>query len=45
MRSRVPAKAPSRPVVTAVQWLPAQPTTGIRSKTDIDEASAEERAW
>lgn len=38
-------QAPFRPAVTAVQWLLAQPAIGVRSKTDIDEALAEERAW
>lgn len=37
--------APIRPAVTAVQSLLAQPATGIRSKTEIHEALAEERAW
>lgn len=31
--------------MTAVQWLLAQPAAGTRSKADIDDALAEERAW
>ena len=31
--------------MTAVQWLLAQPTTGKRSKTQIDVSLKSERAW
>lgn len=36
---------PSRPGMTALQWLLAQPVSGTHDKADIDAALAEERAW
>lgn len=36
---------PARPRMTAVQWLLSLPTTGARSKADIDATLAEERNW
>ena len=31
--------------MTALQWLLAQPTTGKRSKTQVDAGLKEERTW
>lgn len=36
---------PTRPGMTALQWLLAQPITGTRDKADIDAALADERTW
>ncbi|WP_341645217.1 type II toxin-antitoxin system prevent-host-death family antitoxin [Thauera sp. SDU_THAU2] len=36
---------PIQPGMSALQWLLAQPATGMRDKADIDAALAEERAW
>lgn len=35
----------TRPGMTALQWLLAQPAAGTRDKADIDASLAEERAW
>lgn len=35
----------SRPGMTALQWLLAQPAAGARDKSDIDAALADERRW
>jgi prevent-host-death family protein len=37
-----PGKLPGQ---TAVQWLLAQPASGLRSKEDIDDALNAERNW
>jgi PHD/YefM family antitoxin component YafN of YafNO toxin-antitoxin module len=37
--------ANDQPGMTTMQWLLLQPTTGKRSKADIDAALAQERAW
>jgi hypothetical protein len=43
---RLIGKKPSAaPGMTALQWLLNQPTTGARSKADIDTSLAAERAW
>lgn len=38
-------RAPASPGITAVQWLPSQPAAGKRSKSDMDAALAQRRAW
>ncbi len=38
-------KQPTPPGMTAMQWLLAQPTTGKRSKAQIDADLQAERAW
>lgn len=38
-------KLSTPPGMTAIQWLLAQPTTGKRSKTQIDADLQAERAW
>ena len=43
---RLTGSQPNRlPGQTALQWLLSQPTTGLRSKQDIDEALRGERNW
>ncbi|MDF5835513.1 type II toxin-antitoxin system Phd/YefM family antitoxin [Pseudomonas aeruginosa] len=38
-------RSPSKPSVTAVQWLLAHTSTGKRDKSEIDATLAEERDW
>jgi hypothetical protein len=41
----VGGQPPSRPGMTALQWLLAQPVAGTRDKADIDAALADHRNW
>ena len=38
-------KMPPHGVMTAIQWLLAQPARGTRSKSQIDAALKDERTW
>lgn len=41
----VGGQPPSRPGMTALQWLLAQPIAGKRDKAEIDAALADQRSW